>query len=44
MSLLHILLIAALSTTVALTLGMFTVAPKSVLRWLHLRHDDPEAF
>jgi hypothetical protein len=44
MSLLHILLIAALSTTIALTLGMFTVAPKSVMRWLGLRHDDPEAF
>jgi hypothetical protein len=44
MSLLHILLIAALSTTVALTLGMVTVAPGSVMRWLGLRHDDPETF
>jgi hypothetical protein len=44
MSLLHILMIAALSTTVALTLGMFTVAPGSVLRWLGFRRDDPETF
>jgi hypothetical protein len=42
MSLTGILLIAAASTLVALLLGMLTVAPKSVGKWLGFWRDEDE--